>query len=82
VAALQDIVHEEITKAILDERTDTEGLNQSLRRDLEDKGMTFNTTSAPAFREALTKAGFYSNWKTTFGNDAWDILEKSVGRLS
>jgi tripartite ATP-independent transporter DctP family solute receptor len=79
---LQDIVREELTRAIIDERADTERLNQSLRHDLEKKGMSFNTTSASAFREALMKAGFYSNWKNTFGNEAWDILEKSAGRLS
>lgn len=81
-APLQDIVHDEITKAMLDERADTERLNENLRRDLEQKGMIFNATSAAAFREALTKAGFYSNWKKSFGGEAWDILEKSVGRLS
>ncbi|WP_245471149.1 TRAP transporter substrate-binding protein [Bradyrhizobium genosp. SA-3] len=81
-APLQGIVHEEITKAVLDERADTERLNQNLRRDLEQKGMIFNATSAPAFREALTKVGFYANWKKTFGNEAWDLLEKSAGRLS
>ncbi|WP_431017100.1 TRAP transporter substrate-binding protein [Bradyrhizobium pachyrhizi] len=81
-APLQDIVRDELTKAIMDERADTERLNDSLRQDLEKKGMSFNTTSYPAFREALTKAGFYSKWKTAFGNEAWDILEKSAGRLS
>lgn len=79
---LQIIVQEEITKAILDERTDTERLNQSLRQDLEGKGMVFNELSAPAFREALARAGFYANWKNNFGSEAWNILEKSVGRLA
>ncbi len=79
---LQAIVHDEITRAILDERADTERLNQNLRNDLEAKGMIFNSTDPVAFRDALTKAGFYSGWKSNFGNEAWDTLEQLVGRLA
>ena len=35
-----------------------------------------------AYTIVLTKAGFYSDWKKTFGSEAWDILEKSAGRLA
>jgi hypothetical protein len=30
----------------------------------------------------LRKAGFYAEWKGKFGEEAWAILDKSVGGLS
>jgi len=29
-----------------------------------------------------SSAGFYSEWKGKYGDEAWAILEKSVGKLS
>ncbi len=81
-APLQEIVHEEITRAIMEERADTALLNQNLKEQLETKGMRINTTDISVFREALTKAGFYSEWKASFGGESWSILEEAVGRLT
>ena len=30
----------------------------------------------------LSQAGFYAEWKTKFGDEAWAILERAVGKLS
>jgi len=30
----------------------------------------------------LRSAGFYTEWKTKFGDDAWAKLEKYAGRLA
>jgi multidrug efflux system membrane fusion protein len=35
-----------------------------------------------AFRAVLSKAGYYKNWKETFGADAWSRLEKYTGPLA
>ena len=45
----------------------------------QSKGMTFNDTDATLFRAALKEAGFYSEWKGKYGDEAWAILEKAVG---
>ena len=37
--------------------------------------------SAP-FRDKLRSAGFYAEWKGKYGDQAWALLEKSVGKLS
>ena len=50
--------------------------------ELTGKGMIFNQPQVAPFREALRKAGFYSEWKGKYGDEAWAILEKSVGKLS
>ena len=34
-----------------------------------------------AFRETLRKSGFYKNWQGKFGDEAWKLLQDSVGSL-
>jgi len=34
------------------------------------------------FPEKLRSAGFYAEWKGKYGDQAWELLEKSVGKLS
>jgi tripartite ATP-independent transporter DctP family solute receptor len=79
---LQDIVIENFNKAALDERADVAKLNASVKDDLAAKGMVFNQPEAEPFRAALKKAGFYSEWKQKYGDEAWGILEKQVGSLA
>ena len=43
--------------------------------------MAFNKADSASFREALRKAGFYAEWKGKFGDEAWGLLERSVGNL-
>jgi TRAP-type transport system periplasmic protein len=57
-------------------------LNATLRGELEGKGLTFNQPDVAPFREKLRSAGFYSEWKGKYGDQAWTLLEKSVGKLS
>jgi hypothetical protein len=44
--------------------------------------MIFNQTKADSFRDRLRAGGFYSEWKGKLGNEAWELLEKSSGKLS
>lgn len=81
-AALQAIVAKHINAAGLKERADVAELNAGLQKDLAAKGMSINKPEATAFREHLRKAGFYSEWKGKYGDEAWSILERSVGNLS
>ena len=66
----------------LKERDDVAKLNANLQQDLAGKGLVFNKTDAAAFRDKLRAAGFYSEWKGKYGDEAWSILEKSVGKLT
>jgi tripartite ATP-independent transporter DctP family solute receptor len=79
---LRAIVTKHINEAGLAERADVEKLNNSLQEVLTKKGLTFNKPEPAPFREVLRKAGFYAEWKGKYGNEAWAILEKSVGTLS
>jgi hypothetical protein len=57
-------------------------LNATLRGELEGKALVFNQPDVGPFREKLRSAGFYSEWKGKYGDQAWALLEKSVGKLS
>jgi len=69
-------------EAGLQQRADLKKLNETLRGDLTVKGMAFNDASPQSFREQLRKAGYYSEWKDKFGDEAWALLEASVGKVS
>jgi tripartite ATP-independent transporter DctP family solute receptor len=79
---LQAICAKHINAAGVAERADVAALNATLQKDLAAKGMIFNTPNADAFRAQLRKAGFYAEWKGKFGDEAWAILERGVGKLS
>lgn len=85
-AALPDdiktIVAKNVNAAAVKERADTEKLNISVREELAAKGLVFNQPDVGPFREKLKAAGFYAEWKGKYGDKAWEILEKSVGKLS
>ena len=81
-ADVQAVVSRHIDAAGLKERADVAELNAGLQKDLAAKGMVFNQPDAAAFRDQLRKAGFYGEWKGKYGDDAWAILERSVGKLA
>jgi tripartite ATP-independent transporter DctP family solute receptor len=76
---LRAVVAKHINASGVAERSDVAKLNAGLKDDLVAKGMTFNDPDPGPFREALKKAGFYGEWKKKYGDEAWTILEKSVG---
>jgi tripartite ATP-independent transporter DctP family solute receptor len=80
-ADLRDIVAKNINAAGMKERDDVAKLNASLRGELEAKGLAFNTLEPGPFRDKLKAAGFYKEWKGKYGDEAWALLEKSVGKL-
>ncbi|MGV7217629.1 TRAP transporter substrate-binding protein [Bradyrhizobium sp. UFLA05-112] len=76
------IVAKNINAAALKEREDTAKLNANLQQELAGKGLTFNQPTTAPFRDKLRSAGFYAEWKGKYGDQAWDLLEKAVGKLS
>ena len=81
-ADVRTVVEKNVNAAALKARADTEKLNATVREDLTSKGLIFNQPDVAPFREKLRAAGFYSEWKGKYGDEAWAILEKSVGKLS
>ena len=79
---MRRIVAKNIDAAGVKERDDVAKLNANLQQDLAGKGLAFNKPDAGAFRDKLRTAGFYTEWKGKYGDEAWSILEKSVGKLT
>ena len=76
------VVAKNVNAAALKERDDVAKLNATLQQDLAAKGLVFNQPDPAAFRDKLRSAGFYTQWKAKYGDEAWAILEKSVGKLA
>ncbi|WP_022724549.1 TRAP transporter substrate-binding protein [Rhodopseudomonas sp. B29] len=79
---LRDIVAKNINEAGVKQRADVAKLNASLKDELAAKGLTFNQPQIGPFRDKLRAAGFYAEWKGKYGEQAWALLEKSVGQLT
>ena len=79
---VRTIVAKNINAAGVKEREDVAKLNAGLQQELAGKGLTFNQPNVTPFRDKLRSAGFYSEWKGKYGDQAWELLEKSVGKLS
>ncbi len=79
---LQAIVAKRINEAGLKERADVAELNAGLQKELAGKGMAFNQPDPAAFRDTLRKAGFYADWKSKYGDEAWALLERGAGKLA
>jgi len=79
---VRGIVARNINTAGLKEREDVAELNATLQKSLAAKGLVFNQPDPAPFRDKLRAAGFYSEWRTKYGDEAWGILEKSTGKLA
>ena len=79
---LQQLITKHVTEAVARQRDDIRRLNNVIEVQLKAKGMIFNYPDPKSFRDALSKAGFYQEWRTKFGDEAMAKLEKYSGRLA
>jgi tripartite ATP-independent transporter DctP family solute receptor len=79
---VRGVVAKNINTAGLKEREDVAELNATLQQSLAAKGLVFNRPDPAPFRDKLRSAGFYTEWKAKYGDEAWGLLEKSAGKLA
>ena len=79
---VRGIVAKNINMAGLKEREDVAELNATLQKSLAAKGLVFNQPDPAPFRDKLRAAGFYSEWRGKYGDEAWGLLEKTTGKLA
>ena len=77
----QDIIQKSFNAAAEKDRVDVRALNDSLLEKLRGQGMLANSPKPAPFREALVKAGYYAQWKASFGPQVWSLLEQYSGAL-
>ena len=80
-ANLRDIIERNINEEALRQRVEVEHGNKTLRDELTKRGLTFHDVKLDAFREKLVSAGFYTEWKKRYGEEAWSLLEATTGKL-
>ena len=80
-ADAKPVVEREFAAAALAERADIAKLNTEVRATLEGRGLVINNLDTVPFRAALASAGFYKDWRGKYGEDAWHVLEESVGQM-
>jgi tripartite ATP-independent transporter DctP family solute receptor len=81
-ADVQKLITQHVTEAVLKQRDDIRRLNNSIEVQLKTKGMVFNYPDVKTFRDTLSKAGFYKEWRAKFGDEAMAKLEKYSGKLA
>jgi TRAP-type transport system periplasmic protein len=81
-ADVREIAARNIDAAGLEQRDMLSEQAKTVRAKLEGFGMIFNAPDSSAFRDALKQNGFYADWKTKFGQNAWTLLEKYSGALA
>ena len=80
-ADVQAMITKHVDAAVLAQRDDIRRLENSTEVLLKSKGMVFNYPDSKSFRDALSKAGFYKEWRGKFGDEAMAKLEKYSGKL-
>jgi tripartite ATP-independent transporter DctP family solute receptor len=81
-ADVRTVVARHINAAGMAERADVYALNTQLQAQLATQGLAFNTPTPGPIRDALRKAGFYQEWKGKYGDQAWGVFERAVGKLA
>jgi tripartite ATP-independent transporter DctP family solute receptor len=81
-ADLQEVLSRNFNAAAVKEREDLAKLNETVEGELKKFGLVFNRTDQQAFRAAVSKAGYYKQWRAKLGAEAWAVLEKYAGPLA
>jgi tripartite ATP-independent transporter DctP family solute receptor len=78
---VQAVVRKVVDECCTEQRAELARLEGSFRQDLVAKGMVVNEPDVTPFREVLSKAGFYAEWRKKYGEEAWSLLERYAGKL-
>ena len=73
---------ESFDQAGVDTRKDMLLLNNNSTKLMAEKGVIINAIAdTTPFRKKLTDVGFYAEWKTKMGDEAWKLLEDVTGPI-
>ena len=76
------LITRNIDEAVAGQRKLSETTNGTLLAKLKTQGMVANSPDRAPFKRKLKQAGFYDEWRTKFGAQAWDTLQKTTGPLT
>jgi len=78
---LHGIIERNFSAAALLERSDIVRLDESMESTLTKQGMTINHVDIRPFKAAVREAGLYAQARAQYGSEAFDLLERTVGKL-
>jgi TRAP-type transport system periplasmic protein len=78
---IRDVVEKNVNAGAVLERADIETSNAADVKALAGKGLTVNSPDRTPFKKRLSDSGFYKQWHATYGDKAWEALEKYTGPL-
>jgi TRAP-type transport system periplasmic protein len=78
---VQDIVIRSTKTYVARQRAFVRAANAGLEDTLRRRGMIVNTVDVESFRERLTRANFYRDWRQSIGEKAWMLMEAEVGKV-
>lgn len=81
-SGIQETITKHFNAAALLQRKDSAAGEGPILADLKAKGIIINEPDQEVFRERLKKSDYYPSWKKRVGDEAWDKLEKYVGKLT
>ena len=79
---LKAVVSRNLNEYALRQRVATAAENEQLKQQLSTEGLVFNDVDRAEFVEKLRTSGYYAQWKTSFGDELWGLLEKYTGKLA
>jgi tripartite ATP-independent transporter DctP family solute receptor len=80
--SIREIVSRQLNAAAVEQRRDVATQNAKLKGDLAGRGLSFNEVDPAPFRAILRESGFYRQWRSKFGEQAWHLLEEATGELA
>jgi tripartite ATP-independent transporter DctP family solute receptor len=81
-AEVRLIVARVVNECAKEQRAELVRQEASYRDELVAHGILINEVDSSVFRDALSKAGYYKEWREKFGGEAWSRLEKYAGPLA
>jgi tripartite ATP-independent transporter DctP family solute receptor len=79
---IQELVAKNLNAAAVAQREDVAKTNAKYKDELASKGLIFNEVDPTPFREVLQQSGFYLEWKKKIGEETWQALEQTTGKLA
>lgn len=79
---LQGLIRTYMNKAAVQQRKDNQSIEESVHDKLRRQGLIFNDVAIDTIKNRLRSSGYYSRWRTEFGDTAWKTLEKYTGPLT
>lgn len=79
---LQEIAERCLSASAMRERQNIASGDSALEQRLKGQGLTLIDPDLDSFRTMVRQAGLFGQWRQQFGPDAFDALERSVGKLT